>query len=261
MPRDGSGVYTKPANTTASPNTTIESTKFNTLIDDITADLNTDRPVVAGGTGASSAGDARANLGAQAQDATLDSLAALGTAADRLAYTTGADTWAEAPISAFGRSLIDDIDASAARATLGVPDTFVPTGAIFWFGANTPPTGYLECNGVAVSRTNYATLFTVIGTTYGVGDGSTTFNLPDLRGEFVRGWDNGRGVDSGRGFGSTQSDELRSHTHVVAGVIPSGGSKGVNGGGPFNNGHGSIGATGGSETRPRNIALLSCIKY
>ncbi len=120
MPRDGSGVYTKPANTTASPNTTIESTKFNTLMDDIAADLNTDRPVVAGGTGASSAGDARANLGAQAQDATLDSLAALGTAADRLAYTTGVDTWAEAPISAFGRSLIDDAAASNARATLGL---------------------------------------------------------------------------------------------------------------------------------------------
>lgn len=63
MPRDGSGIYSKPANTTPSANDTIESAKFNTLMDDIATDLNTDRPVVAGGTGASNAADARTNLG------------------------------------------------------------------------------------------------------------------------------------------------------------------------------------------------------
>lgn len=63
MPRDGSGVYSKPANTTPSANDTIESAKYNTLQDDFAADANTARPVVAGGTGASNAADARTNLG------------------------------------------------------------------------------------------------------------------------------------------------------------------------------------------------------
>ena len=73
----------------------------------------------------------------------------------------------------------------------------VPTGAVFCVAVATIPTGYLECNGAPVSRTTYAALFSFIGTQYGAGNGSSTFNLPDLRGEFVRGFDYGRGVDSG----------------------------------------------------------------
>lgn len=86
----------------------------------------TDVPVTDGGTGASSAADARTNLGlvigtnVQAFDATLQSLSSLGTAADRIAYTTGIDTWAETPLTSFGRSLIDDATASNARTTLGL---------------------------------------------------------------------------------------------------------------------------------------------
>lgn len=78
---------------------------------------------------------------------------------------------------------------------------------------NTCPTGYIKANGSLVNCTTYATLFSAIGTTFGVGDGSTTFTLPDLRGEFIRGWDDARGVDSGRGFGSWQVDMFKSHTH------------------------------------------------
>lgn len=78
-------------------------------------------------------------------------------------------------------------------------------GEVAFFGMTTPPAGWLKANGAAVSRTTYAALFAAIGTTFGSGDGSTTFNLPDLRGEFIRGWDDGRGVDSGRGFGSFQA--------------------------------------------------------
>ena len=89
----------------------------------------------------------------------------------------------------------------------------VPTGAVFCVAVATIPTGYLECNGAAVSRTTYAALFSFIGTQYGAGNGSSTFNLPDLRGEFVRGFDNGRGVDSGRGIGSSQSGQNLSHDH------------------------------------------------
>ena len=89
----------------------------------------------------------------------------------------------------------------------------VPTGAVFCVAVATIPTGYLECNGAPVSRTTYAALFSFIGTQYGAGNGSSTFNLPDLRGEFVRGFDNGRGVDSGRGIGSSQSGQNLSHDH------------------------------------------------
>jgi len=88
----------------------------------------------------------------------------------------------------------------------------VLAGTVIWFAANTAPTGYLKANGANVSRTTYASLFAAIGTVFGVGDGSTTFGLPDLRGEFIRGWDDGRGVDSGRAFGSAQLDQMQKIT-------------------------------------------------
>ena len=66
-------------------------------------------------------------------------------------------------------------------------DVLTPSGSIIMHGGSSAPSGYLLCNGSAVSRTTYADLFTVIGTTFGVGDGSTTFNLPDFRGIFPRG--------------------------------------------------------------------------
>lgn len=89
------------------------------------------------------------------------------------------------------------------------------SGMICWFARNSAPTGFLKANGAAVSRTTYAALYAAIGTTFGAGDGTTTFNVPDLRGEFIRGWDDGRGVDTGRVFGSAQTDEFQSHTHSV----------------------------------------------
>jgi len=144
----------------------------------------------------------------------------------------------------------------------------VPAGSVFNFAASTAPTGYLECSGAAVSRTTYAALFAVTSTTFGVGDGSTTFNLPNLRGEFVRGFDNGRGIDTGRVFGSAQSDEFESHRHAWTGTtFASGdGSDGYITVGsdvtpPTQSGAGSLmDLTGSTETRPRNIALLYCIK-
>lgn len=135
-----------------------------------------------------------------------------------------------------------------------------PTGTVIMWATATPPAGYLECNGAAISRTTNAALFSVLGTTYGAGDGSTTFNLPDLRGEFIRGWDNSRGVDSGRAIGSSQADDFRSHVHGA-----NGGPNGTNYG-PYikvsneYGGGGSTTSSGGTETRPRNVALMYCIK-
>ena len=138
----------------------------------------------------------------------------------------------------------------------------VPSGAVFYFAANSAPSGYLEANGAAISRTTYAALFAVVGTTFGSGDGSTTFNLPDLRGEFLRGWDNGKGTDSGRTFGSFQADEFKSHTHEELYNTQSSGQDQAGSGSGDNDNTSSrqTGATGGTETRPRNIALLPCIK-
>ena len=91
----------------------------------------------------------------------------------------------------------------------------VPSGAVFCIAVATVPSGYLECNGQSVSRTTYAALFAIIGTQYGSSSGST-FKVPDLRGEFVRGFDNGRGADSGRQIGSHQSNNNAQHTHTFS---------------------------------------------
>lgn len=135
----------------------------------------------------------------------------------------------------------------------------VPTGSIFWFGANAAPTGYLECDGSSQLRATYPGLFAVIGTTFGSADG-THFNLPDLRGYFARGWDHGSGVDPGRTFGGTQADEFASHLHTVTGTLL--GGAGAASGGQLTDSFLSFnsGSTGGTETRPKNLALLGCIK-
>ena len=141
--------------------------------------------------------------------------------------------------------------------------TGLPAGEIAYFARNTAPTGYLKANGAAVSRTTYVTLFTAIGTTFGAGDGSTTFNLPDLRGEFVRGWDDSRGVDSGRVFGSSQTDAIKAHAHTVVGSNTggAGGTMFVHPTTVLSTYNGTTDSFGTTETRPRNIALLACIKY
>lgn len=192
---------------------------------------------------------------------------------------TGAVTLAGAPSTNLqpATKLYVDSAVSGIVVPLGVP-----AGTIIWTARNTAPTGYLKANGAAVSRATYSDLFTAIGTTFGAGDGSTTFNLPDLRGEFIRGWDDGRGIDSGRSFASGQTDEFESHSHVYGfaqgsnAAINNGyaGISGVVGTGNVAELEQSGGAdgqrlaafyaksavTGSTETRPRNVALLACIK-
>lgn len=106
-------------------------------------------------------------------------------------------------------------------------------------------------------------MFAAIGSSYGNGDGFNTFNLPDVRGEFIRAWDDGRGVDVSRTLGSYQSDEIKSHVHSVTAQAYSDAGSGYLVGGPNNGNDGTVSttSTGGTETRPRNIALLACIKY
>ena len=91
----------------------------------------------------------------------------------------------------------------------------VPSGSVFTHASTTLPSGYLECNGASVSRSTYADLFAAIGTTWG-STGGSVFNVPDLRGEFIRGFDNSRGVDSGRSFASAQGSQYQQHTHTAS---------------------------------------------
>lgn len=90
-----------------------------------------------------------------------------------------------------------------------------PTGSITHFAGSTVPDGWLECDGSAISRTTFSDLFNEIGTTWGVGDGSTTFNLPDLRGRFIHGEGSGRSVGDLAGEESHQLtvNEIPSHSH------------------------------------------------
>ena len=95
----------------------------------------------------------------------------------------------------------------------------VPTGSVFCLAVDTVPTGYVKCNGASYSRTGtYAALFAVIGTTYGAVDGNS-FNVPDLRGEFIRGFDDGRGVDSGRSINDPQGGQNLQHNHTASSSV------------------------------------------
>ncbi|QIN96920.1 tail collar domain containing protein [Synechococcus phage S-H34] len=165
---------------------------------------------------------------------------------------------------------------AASISSLGIGN---PPGTVITFAGSTAPTGYLACSGQQVDRVTYADLFAAVGTVFGVGDGTTTFNLPDLRGEFVRGWDNGRGIDSGRAFGSTQNSANLAHSHTITDPghqhnatltddtrnVADGGVTGGNVPTTAVTDNAVTGITvdsdGGTEARPRNIALLYCIKF
>jgi len=148
-------------------------------------------------------------------------------------------------------------------------------GTVAAWTTGSVPIGHLECDGSAVSRTTYSGLFAEISTIYGIGDGATTFNLPDYRGEFLRGFDNGAGndpdsgsrTDAGGGnvgdnIGTKQLDDLESHVHNLqfqetnktsggadcSDVVDSGSNKDTD-------------ATGGNETRPRNVYVMYIIKH
>lgn len=158
-------------------------------------------------------------------------------------------------------------------------------GEICFFPATAAPTGFIKANGALVSRTTYAALYAFavasgnmaasdgvwVEGQFSPGDGSTTFRIPDLRGNFIRGFDDSRGIDSGRTIGSLQTDAMQGHFHSLA--VINGVNAGASGrtdanqstnvtatGSPITDGTNGTPRTA-AETRPRNIALLACIKY
>lgn len=155
---------------------------------------------------------------------------------------------------------------SLSRGTKADQFSYVPAGTVLPFAGDTAPTGWAICNGDPVSRTDYAELFTAIGELWGVGDGSTTFNLPDMRGQFLRGLDTTEGVDpdfATRIVGSSQVDEFKNHQHNTF-------YGGIGGGNQYpedpyisnqlaGTAH-AVSSSGGAETRPKNVAVNYIIK-
>ena len=190
---------------------------------------------------------------------------------------------------------IADQQITLAKLVTTIQQALLPAGAVQAFAMNIAPSGWFAADGSAVSRTTYSGLFAAIGTQYGVGDGSTTFNLPDLRGYFLRGaGTNADGTAAGT-FGAKIVDAYASHNHTLTDPghahsindpghnhsytfvgTPGNGLGGGAQSGNANNTTGSkttgisinsnttgitIANSGSTETRPRNIAMLYCIKF
>lgn len=146
------------------------------------------------------------------------------------------------------------------RMEFGISKSFSKDiGFISFYCKATPPDGWLVCDGSAVSRTDYEDLFLCIGTNFGVGDGKTTFNLPDLRGEFIRGWNSSlSGYDANREFGSKQ--EATEFCHASNTVKYVGNGEGEGSTKTFGTYYGSYNYDHTTfNIRPNNIALLPCI--
>ncbi|HCO6339438.1 TPA: tail fiber protein [Escherichia coli] len=142
--------------------------------------------------------------GKQAADATLTALAALATAADKLPYFTGVDRAALTALTSVGRAILSKPSIQSVLNYLGLGEgSALPVGVPVPWPSATPPTGWLKCNGAAFSSEKYPNL----------AKAYPTNKLPDLRGEFIRGWDDGRGIDPRRALLSLQNGGVESHTH------------------------------------------------
>uniref|UniRef100_UPI003D1F16EF phage tail protein n=1 Tax=Escherichia coli TaxID=562 RepID=UPI003D1F16EF len=193
--------------------------------------------------------------GKQAADATLTALAALATAADKLPYFTGVDRAALTALTSVGRAILGKTSIQSVLDYLGLGEgSALPVGVPVPWPSATPPTGWLKCNGAAFSAEEYPEL----------AKAYPTNKLPDLRGEFIRGWDDGRGVDSSRGLLTSQDHLFASHGHwfdkyyALTGFDPTGGRFVVTAdafGELITANSISTVSVGGSETRPRNVAF------
>lgn len=289
---------------TLAPAMTISQDKEIILVNDLA--------VTEGGTGSSTASGALTNLGVSAYGQTLIDDADAGTARTTLGLGTIA-TQASSNVTITGGSITGITDLTVADGGTGV-STFTDAGVLIGNGTgviqatsagttgqvltsngtsvdptfqtpfiiatgdiiirpvSTVPTGYLECDGSSLDTTTYATLYAVLGYTYG-GSGSN-FNIPDYRGEFLRGWAHGSTNDpdrasrtdrgdgtTGDNIGTKQGYEVESHLHTYDLYNTLGyGTAALYGGNTFNSTKNTT-STGGNETRPRNVNVMYCIKY
>ncbi|WP_254208999.1 phage tail protein [Enterobacter hormaechei] len=193
--------------------------------------------------------------GKQSKDATLTALSGLATSADKLPYFTGADRAALTALTSVGRAILGKTSTQGVLDYLGLGEgSALPVGVPVPWPSATPPTGWLKCNGAAFSAEEYPEL----------AKAYPTNKLPDLRGEFIRGWDDGRGVDSSRGLLTSQDHLFASHGHwfdqyyALKSFDPTGGRLVVTAdafGELITANSISTVSVGGSETRPRNVAF------
>ncbi len=217
--------------------------------------------------------------GKQPKDATLTALAELATSADKLPYFTGADRAALTALTSVGRAILGKTSTQGVLDYLGLGEgSALPVGVPVPWPSATPPTGWLKCNGAAFSAEEYPEL----------AKAYPTNKLPDLRGEFIRGWDDGRGIDTGRALLNWQPHTILDHAHYMelwtgGGLAAGSAREGVNPGilATYGDGgivktdepglkvpsslraissrsvkrYGEISENVGTETRPRNIAF------
>ncbi|ELB2980039.1 phage tail protein [Escherichia coli] len=217
--------------------------------------------------------------GKQPKDATLTALAKLATSADKLPYFTGADRAALTALTSVGRAILGKTSTQGVLDYLGLGEgSALPVGVPVPWPSATPPTGWLKCNGAAFSSEMYPKL----------AKAYPTNKLPDLRGEFIRGWDDGRGIDAGRALLNWQPHTILDHAHYMElwtgdGLAAGSAREGVNPGilATYGDGgvvktdepglkvpsslraissrnvkrFGEISGNVGTETRPRNVAF------
>ncbi|EIY9857758.1 phage tail protein [Escherichia coli] len=204
--------------------------------------------------------------GKQPKDATLTALAELATSADKLPYFTGADRAALTALTSVGRAILGKTSTQGVLDYLGLGEGAPAIGVpFFWPSAAMPDTVieswsgmvFLKFNGAKFSATDYPVLAKVF----------PSLVLPEARGDFIRIWDDGRGVDSGRALLSAQSDDFKTHEHKILGLNGSGSNvvfgtvsnasplytSGVSQ--PAGSALPAFQNPGGTETRPRNIAF------
>ena len=184
MPRNINGVALIPPGTKGQPNTVIQSAPYNNMLDDVYNEITESLP------------------------------------RDGRAAMYGDLSMANNRITGLAEGQVDGDAVTVAQleeAVASIPTIDIPSGAVMPFAMSEAPAGWLACRGQAVSRSDYAALFAAIGTTYGSGNGSSTFNLPNLRGQFVRGWnDSASGPDANREFGSVQASQNLAHNHTAS---------------------------------------------
>ncbi|EFX7209199.1 phage tail protein [Shigella sonnei] len=201
-----SGTPTTPTATKGTNNTQIASTAFvmaaiAELVDSSPDALNTLNELAAalGNDPNFATTMTNALAGKQPKDATLTALAELATSADKLPYFTGADRAALTALTSVGRAILGKTSTQGVLDYLGLGEgSALPVGVPVPWPSATPPTGWLKCNGAAFSAEQYPEL----------AKAYPTNKLPDLRGEFIRGWDDGRGIDTGREMLSYQEGTI-----------------------------------------------------
>ncbi|WP_017336917.1 phage tail protein [Pseudomonas fluorescens] len=167
------------------------------------------------------------------------------------------------PTTLAGNGIVDAYTKTEVAAMIAQASA-LPVGTMVGFPVNKIAPGFLEIDGSVQSIATYPDLAAFLGTAFNQGnEGAGNFRLPESRGEFLRGWDHGRGVDAGRAIGSFQADDLKAHTHKYGNThnatygLSSTGVIGVNPSASINYDTSSV---GGTETRPRNLAVMWCIK-